>query len=181
MKIGFDLNGVLRDILTKIETTYIKTYPNKDIVYPILPHKLFESLIFDSELELTDFMLDNYLEIFGCSKEQYKGCVNQFNDLCDYLKTKNIEPFIICKETNKMRSSTFYFLSSNGCTPDKVIFTENNDDIWKEVDILVTANHNYLTNKPEGKRTIKVNRYYNEDIRNADYEISEIKEIFDLF
>jgi len=181
MKIGFDLNGVLRDVLTKVESVYKKAYPNKDIIYPILPHKMFDSLTFDSEIEFTDFMNDNYLEIFGTSKEQYKGCINQFNDLCVYLKTKNIEPFIICKEVDRMIPSTFYFLSNNGCSPSKVIFVENNEDIWKEVDMLVTANHTFLSNKPEDKKSIKVSRYYNEEITNAEYNINEIKELFDIF
>ncbi len=177
--LAFDITSVLRNTIEKIESCYVKEYPNKEIVSPIIPHKLLECLSFDSSQDLYNFLEDHYLEIFGTAREQYKGVMFQFKELTEYLEGKGYKVILLTKELDKMRPATLYFLSCNACTVSNITFVEKNEEIWENCDIYVTANHAFIEAKTEGKTVIKVKRYYNEDLA-GDFEVDEIKEIFEI-
>jgi hypothetical protein len=47
--------------------------------------------------------------------------------------------------------------------------------MWDNVDVLLTANPNLITNKPEDKIVVKFKTKYNKDIK-SEYEISTLSE-----
>jgi hypothetical protein len=68
-------------------------------------------------------------------------------------------------------------LAKFGCLLEQVFFyseiTKNN--MWDNVDVLLTANPNLITNKPEDKIVVKFKTKYNKDIK-SEYEISTLSE-----
>jgi hypothetical protein len=70
-----------------------------------------------------------------------------------------------------------FFLSKFGCLLEKVVFfseiTKNN--MWDQIDILLTADPILLLEKPVGKIVVKFNTSYNKQIK-SDYEISSLSE-----
>ena len=46
-----------------------------------------------------------------------------------------------------------------------------NDKIWDKCDILITANPDLLDSKPEGKKTVRIEKDYNKESKyDATYE-----------
>lgn len=176
---AFTIDGVLRDTIKKFELSYLNTYPNNKIKYPIIPYSYLDSFDFDNQDELIGFIDENHLDIFGNSKEQYKGCMNQFNDLYYFLKEKDFQVKLISKENGKVRSSTLYYLSNNGCEVEEIKFYATFEQMWQDNDIIITTSNKLLLEKPKNKKSIKVLRDYNQDIE-SDYVITDIKDIFNL-
>ena len=53
----------------------------------------------------------------------------------------------------------------------EIYFPKNSADIWEKCDVLVTADPKLLSEKPEGKKTVKIEMPYNEGIE-ADFTYS---------
>jgi hypothetical protein len=60
---------------------------------------------------------------------------------------------------------------------EKVLFFSEvtKENMWDEVDILVTANPDLISEKPEGKTVIKFNTEYNKEVQ-CDLEISTLSD-----
>ena len=75
---------------------------------------------------------------------------------------------IVSDEISKSKPASLFFLSKFGCLLEKFRFYSNItlDDMWNDVDILVTSNPNLLLNQPKGKTVIKFETQYNSNIKN---------------
>jgi hypothetical protein len=129
----------------------------------------------DGLTEYQTFIEENYLDIFGNSKETYKGVSNDLNNLFELMIENNIKPIIIQKESGVIRNATLFFLSDRGIAIDQINFIKKYEDAFDYCDYLVTANPNFMG---IGK-TIKINTHYNEKIK-ADYSFDKIKEMFEI-
>ena len=145
---------------------------------------LADSFLFEpsEELKLTAkevynrFLYQDYVfEIFGSAQRMYKQLDLHFKNFCiDY--GDDYEIVIVSKENFFSIVPTLHFLSMIGSRATKYVFTESNEEIWDNVDILVTADPELLLNVPEDKYVIKVMRPFNVEIKK-DFEIMEINDL----
>ena len=185
MRIGIDLNGVLRDTLGKIEQVYDKFYlSNEDgesdfkyeIIEPIDSLNLLNHFKFPSDNDLYEFLyIEHPMEIFGhASSVEYTG-MNDLNDFYVDMRD-NHEIIIVSDEIGKSKPATLFFLSKFSCLVENIKFyseqTKNN--MLDSIDVLLTANPDLLLN--ENKIVIKYEQIYNQNI-NSKYNINKIKDL----
>ena len=185
MRIGIDLNGVLRDTLGKIEQVYDKFYlSNEDgesdfkyeMIEPIDSLNLLKHFKFPSDNDLYEFLyIEHPMEIFGHAPSvEYTG-MNDLNDF--YIDMRdNHEIIIVSDEIGKSKPATLFFLSKFSCLVENIKFyseqTKNN--MLDSIDVLLTANPDLLLN--ENKIVIKYEQIYNQNI-NSKYNINKIKDL----
>jgi hypothetical protein len=136
---------------------------------------------FKSSEELFDFMYEEYaMELFGHAPSTEMTTFNMLNDLYYELRDGN-ELLIVSSEIGKSKPASLFFISKFGCLLEKVLFfsdiTKNN--MWNQIDILLTADPNLLLEKPVGKTVIKFNTSYNKQIE-SEYEISSLSEFGEI-
>lgn len=184
MRIGIDLNGVLRDTLGKIEQVYDKFYLSNDdesdfkyeIIEPIDSLNLLKHFKFPSDNDLYEFLyIEHPMEIFGHAPSvEYTG-MNDLNDF--YIDMRdNHEIIIVSDEIGKSKPATLFFLSKFSCLVENIRFyseqTKNN--MLDSIDVLLTANPDLLLN--EDKIVIKYEQIYNQNI-TSKYNINKIKDL----
>jgi hypothetical protein len=206
MRIGIELNGVLRDTVGKFKQVYEKylidgfefltekTYDidmsgNTEVNNQIEPfqHKIISDVTtsnlmnhfaFQSEEELYDFMYNDYtMEIFGHAGSTEISGMNDFNDF--YLEFRdNHDILIVSNEMGKSKPASLFFMSKFGCLVESVKFYNNItiNSMWDSIDVLLTANPNLLLYHPKDKVVIKFTTQYNTDVK-VKHEISSIKEL----
>ena len=111
---------------------------------------------FKSKEELFNFMYEEYaMELFGHAPSTEMTTFNMLNDLYYELRDDN-ELLIVSSEIGKSKPASLFFISKFGCLLEKVLFfsdiTKNN--MWNQIDILLTADPNLLLEKPEIKNLV---------------------------
>lgn len=193
MRIAIDVNGVLRDTLSKIQQIYerwyidnqIKQSENEDFGYevlsPLTTLDIMSHLKFKDEDELYNFLyVDHTMEIFGHSPSLEMNTFVDFNEF--YLDFRDShEILIVSDEIGKSKPSTLFFISKFGCQVEKIKFYSKltMNSLWSELDVLVTANPELLQNHPKDKKMIKFNSSYNLNI-DCKTTISNIKELKEI-
>lgn len=188
MRIGIELNGVLRDTLKKISEVYEKWY----IENPFLEEDGFERkvlsdvdsldiskhLSFKDDDEVYNFLYKEYtMEIFGHAGSTETSGMMDLNEF--YLEMRdNHEILIVSDEIGKSKPASLFFISKFGCLVETIKFYSEVtiNSMWDSVDILLTANPGLLLNHPREKKLIKYETTYNKDIE-TDYKITTIKEL----
>lgn len=190
MRIGIEVNGVLRDTLKKIQQEYEKGYienpfreeGEEEFKYEIISNltslNISSHLKFKDEDELYNFLYKEHtMEIFGHSGSVENSTMVDLNDF--YLDMRdNHEIIIVSDEIGKSKPATLFFISKFGCLVESVRFYSEStiNLLWDSVDILLTANPKLLLEYPESKTIIKYDTSYNSDIK-TEYSISTIKEL----
>ena len=188
MRIGIELNGVLRNTIGKIEQTYQKFLIDKtdgieyeddfkyEISLPITSLELKQHFSFRNDEDLFSFLYEEFpMEIFGHSQSTEYTTFNDLNEL--YLNIRDTNDLIIVSdEIGKSKPASLFFLSKFGCLLESIKFYSNItiDSMWNDIDILVTSNPNLLQEHPSNKILIKFETDYNKDI-NCNLTISSIK------
>jgi hypothetical protein len=176
MKIGISINEVLRDFIGQFIYTYKKYVGETNLKEDdITSLNLVDFFNFNNLDELNKFMyLEAPLEIFGHADQLKDGLMNHFNTFLMDIKDDGLhEVELVSKEASKSIPSTFFFLSKTGCQIDRVRFIKDSRDEWEGVDLLITANPDALSNKPNGKIGIKIKTKYNTDVK-SDVELDSI-------
>lgn len=188
MRIGIELNGVLRDTLKKIQQEYEKWYienqfnEDEEFQYEVITDltslKISEHLKFKDEDELYDFLYKEHtMEIFGHAGSVETSGMMDFNEF--YLDMRdNHDILIVSDEIGKSKPASLFFISKFGCLVESVKFYSEStiNSLWDSIDVLLTANPKLLLNHPENKIVIKFNTSYNSDIK-TEHSISTIKEL----
>lgn len=189
MRIGIELNGVLRNTMGKIEQTYQKFFIDKvegiedensfvyEITKPLDSLDLKKHFKFQNDEELYSFLYEEFpMEIFGHSQSTEYSSFNDLNDVYFSLRDTH-DIMIVSDEIGKSKPASLFFLSKFGCLIEKVKFYSNTtiNSMWDEIDILLTANPDLLLSHPDGKLIIKYETEYNKEIESL-YKIKEIKE-----
>ncbi len=187
MKIGIEVNGVLRDTLKKIHEVYekwnienpFKEDEEKGEIYSELTSlDIMKHLKFKDEDELYSFLYKEYtMEIFGHSGSvEYNG-MNDLNDFyIDMRDTHDI--MVVSDEIGKSKPATLFFLSKFGCLVENIKFYSEStiNSLWSSVDILLTANPNLLLNHSDSVTVIKYETIYNKDIESK-HTITTLKNL----
>jgi hypothetical protein len=193
MKIGIDINGVLRDTIGKLKTTYDKFLIEKtdgmeedddskfkyEITEPIDSLDLSKHFSFPSKEEMFSFMFEDCpMEIFGHSPSSEMATFVDFNDI--YIKHRNnIEFTIISDEISKSKPATLFFLSKFGCLVERIIFYNEitKKEVLNEFDLIVTSNPEVIINY--NNKVVKYKTLYNEKI-NSSKTIEKLKELDEI-
>lgn len=192
-RIGFDINGVLRNTIGKIEQTYEKYYLSKtdgiddeeesfqyDMNLPVTSLDLKEHFKFKDDEELYSFLYDEFaMEIFGHAQSAEYSTFNDLQQL--YLNYRDDNDLtIVSDEISKSKPATLFFLSKFICQLEKIKFFSNLtiNSMWDEIDILLTSNPSLLLNKPSDKIVVKYETEYNKDIE-SEHTITTLKEFDD--
>lgn len=188
MKIGIELNGVLRDTLRKIQQEYEKWYienPFKEetefeykVISDLTTLNISEHLAFKDEDDVYNFLYKEHtMEIFGHAGSVETSSMVDFNDF--YLNMRDEHDILVVSdEMGKSKPASLFFISKFGCLVETVKFYSEStiNSLWDSVDILLTANPQLLLNHPEGKVVVKYDTTYNSDIKTK-YSISKLKEL----
>lgn len=180
MTIGVSIDDVLRDSITKFKTSYEDTFElelPESLVFDLTPNSLVETSLFKTELDAMSFLYEqNSLEIFGHSKESYRGVMVDLNELQNKCRDDNHTILLISKEHGNSIPATLFFLSKTSCKIRNYKFVSNDSDVWDHCDLMITTNKTILLSKPENKISIKILSDTNRDIK-SDYEFSKLKDI----
>jgi hypothetical protein len=183
VRLGISLNDVMRDFIGQLEYVYMKYYDNDfEIDYDTIVdfdnlHKYFN---FKTKKEFYKFIYEDApLEVFGHASQKHDNLFNDFNnfilDIEDFEEPLDV--IVVSREFSTSIPSTYFFLSKVLCKSNKVIFYKEYEDVWKHVDILITANPIEISNKPIDKVVIKSLMPYNKNII-ADYTLEDVREFF---
>jgi len=188
MKIGIEINGVLRDTLKKIQQEYEKWFienpflEETDFKYEVISDvttlDIMKHLKFKSEEELYNFLYrEHTMEIFGHSGSADINSMMNLNDFYNDMREK-FEIYIISDEMGKSKPATLFFLAKFGCLVENIKFYSEItiNFMWDSIDILLTANPNLLLNYPKNKKVIKFNTTYNSEVETEE-SITSIKEL----
>jgi len=180
MRIGIEINGVLRNTIGKIEQTYQKFMIDKTegiedensfeykMNLPVTSLSLNEHFSFQNEEELYSFLYEEFpMEIFGHAQSSEYTTFNDLNDL-----------YIVSDEIAKSKPASLFFLSKFGCLLEKVKFYSNHtiNSRWNEIDVLLTSNPTLLLEYPSDKIVIKYETEYNKNI-SSNHTISTLKDL----
>jgi hypothetical protein len=188
MRIGIEINGVLRDTLKKIQQEYEKWYidnPFKEetefkyeVISDLTTLNIREHLSFPTDDDLYDFLYNEHtMEIFGHSGSVEMSTFQDFNEF--YIEMRDeYDIIIVSDEIGKSKPASLFFLSKFGCLVENYKFYSEItiNSMWNSIDVLLTANPNLLLNHPTNKQVIKFNTTYNSSVK-VDYEISSMKEL----
>ena len=188
-RIGFDINGVLRNTVGKIEQTYDKFYLSQtdgvedenDFQYemnlPVTSLELKEHFKFQNDEELFSFLYEEFaMEIFGHAQSSEYSTFNELQQI--YLKYREEHDLLIVSdEIGKSKPATLFFLSKFICQLEKIKFYSNVtiNSMWDEIDILLTSNPALLLNNPSNKIVVKYETEYNKDIE-VEHTIKTLNE-----
>jgi hypothetical protein len=205
MRIGIDVNGVLRNTIEKFTQVYQKhniesiddtfgqtftldesgnteeqmyTHFKYETDLPVKSLNLMNHFKFQSAEEYFSFMYEDFpMEIFGHSPSVEMSTFKDLNSMYFDLRDKH-DFVIVSDEIGKSKPATLFFLSKFICEIEKIIFfnTVTVNSMWNDIDVLLTANPNLLLNHPSDKRVIKYETVYNEDIL-VEEKIKKIKEL----
>lgn len=154
MKIGIEVNGVLRDTFGKFSQVYekhmIENYESEntnqtftmdmsgntsldgieddftyEIIEPIDTFELKNHFKFKSDEELYDFMFNDFpMQLFGHAGSTETFTFNDLNNF--YTKNRDeYEIFIVSDEIGKSKPATLFFLSKFGCLIENIKFYSN--------------------------------------------------------
>ena len=140
------------------------------------------TIVKEDPITVDDFIYDRCcLEVFGYADEEIDGAVQTINDLGLHLKMigKEHELIVTSREAGRSVPATLFFLSKTGSMTQDVKFTMGTTDCWQFVDIMVTDHPEIINSKPKGKKVIKIEKPFNQEMP-ADYTIKSVKELVGL-
>jgi hypothetical protein len=208
MRIGIEINGVLRDTIGKFTQLYEKhmieekdhdgktfeldmsgnteeLVSKEEFKYEILSDvtslDLMQHFKFNDKEELYSFMYEDFaMQIFGHAGSTETFTFNDLNEIYHKYRDNN-ELLIVSDEMGKSKPASLFFLSKFGCLLEKVKFYSNltKKSMWSEIDVLLTSNPDLILEKPKDKIVVKYNTIYNKNI-DCEYEISSLKEFDEI-
>ena len=125
------------------------------------------------------FMYENFVfEIHGSAPVMYRGIDLHLKNF--YEKYKDTVDFIILSKENQLSiPSTLFFLSKMTCRFKNYRFVENNNEMWNDINILITTDPELLDGIiNDNNKIIKLKRPYNENCYNGD--ITPVLQLNDL-
>ncbi len=175
MKIGISINGIVRDLHTKIKAVHEKYYESK-ISGSLTEKNMLSKLDFENEDKLLDFLFEEApMEIYGHAKEVSPNLIRGINELV--LRRNDISITLISDEVGRAIPATYWFLAKFGSQVKNICFIKQKDkkNIWENFDIIITNDEKIIKNKPENKILVSSRNF-----KNVDTKIKKIKEILNL-
>lgn len=150
IKIGIELNGVVRNINKQILKYYQKDIdPSLDLDEIDEKDDVFKYAKFETLTDKNEFIYIDYpYEIFGTAKTMSKDLPmlmnNWLSELTNYEEDDVEISFFSLDEEALTIQSSFFFLSKIGTRVRQIIFPKSIDEIKNEYDVVISANKNVL-------------------------------------
>ena len=177
MKIGIDLNDVLRCYIQQVEYVYNKYKIGEEIDIEKTPIKDFDIIKyfpFEGGINTMNKFLyeEAALEVFGHADETHSNITNRLNlYYIDLVDDQEHELVLVSREAINSIPATYFFLSKTGNRIPNIKFSTKYEDMWDGIDILITANPLLIESKPEDKKVVKIKTTYNDNTKgNVEYE-----------
>lgn len=185
IKIGITLDDVLRAKTFQFGKIY-KKYRDENVELDkinITSGNLAKAFGFNSNSEYIKFLYEDYpFEIFGEAGMVEKNLdkdlnlwhlsINDDDEIDDEIQLILMNP----REFNASIGYTYFFLSKMATRIREVYFPEDYMSIWDKCDILITADKKLLEQKPNGKKSVKINTAYNENVK-SDFDYDSMMEL----
>lgn len=180
MKIGIELNNIVRDINSQI-IKYYKKDINKDFddsTLDLNQYDYISKLPFKMKKDRNSFLYVDYpYEIFGCARTTERNLANlitefeiKLNNLDDGIKYEIVHFSLF--EIALTIQSTYFFLSKIGSRVRKVIFPKNGIDIWDDCDVVITTNPQIIKKKPNQNKVAVLIRTSDNKKAEKDADLS---------
>lgn len=187
IRLGIEIDGVLRDTYAKIEQIYQKYFIDElelvdddfkyEITKPYNTPNYENHFAFKTDEEFLSFVYEEFaMQIFGHAPSSTMSTFYDLRDLQINLD-QEIELVLISEQIGKTKPATLFFISKFGCDVDKIVFFNKKtiENVWNEFDVLVAASPKLLMNNTN-KPTIKYETTYNSNINNEN-TITNLKEL----
>ena len=195
MKIGIEINHVLRNINKQVLKFYQKAFdPYLDIdeIDTTVDENVWSVAKFESEKEKRNFVYIDYpFEIFGSANASEKNLGGKFTVwLEDIEDMDDEEPIEVCMFSRNEEAltiqSTYFFLSKFGCRSREVIMPSDEEELYDKFDAIITYDRDFLKKAPGTTKKILITRGHTVDGDeefDASYawmtELMEDKQFFD--
>jgi len=139
-----------------------------------------EKIEISAKEQYNRFMYEDYLfEIHGAAPKLYPQLDLDVNNFLQ--KYENTADFTIISIENRFSiPPTLFFLSKISSRVKNYKFVDNINEIWKEVDVLITTDPAILKlGQPWGKKIIKLKRPYNENINEGSVEVLQVVDLIE--
>lgn len=172
MKIGIELNNIVRDLNKQIIKYYKKdinqSFDDKNVNYNVT--NIIDSIDFKSKKAKFEYMYVDYpYEIFGCATTTHRNLAVTINNWLVSLGNKEDDNYDVklfsLKEEALSIQSTYYFLSKIGCRVREMFFPKDGIEMWDKCDVIITLNERIIDNKPEGKVVVLINKDDNKNLQ----------------
>lgn len=172
MKIGIELNNIVRDLNKQIIKYYKKdinqSFDDKNVNYNVT--NVIDSIDFKSKKAKFEYMYVDYpYEIFGCATTTHRNLAVTINNWLISLGNKEDDKYDVklfsLKEEALSIQSTYYFLSKIGCRVREMFFPKDGVEMWNKCDVIITLNERIIDNKPEGKVVVLINKDDNKNLQ----------------
>lgn len=172
MKIGIELNNIVRDLNKQIIKYYKKdinqSFDDKNVNYNV--SNVIDSIDFKSKKAKFEYMYVDYpYEIFGCAPTTHRNLAVTINNWLISLGNKEDDKYDVklfsLKEEALSIQSTYYFLSKIGCRVREMFFPKDGVEMWNKCDVIITLNERIIDNKPEGKVVVLINKDDNKNLQ----------------
>ena len=172
MKIGIELNNIVRDLNKQIIKYYKKdinqSFDDKNVNYNVT--NVIDSIDFKSKKAKFEYMYVDYpYEIFGCATTTHRNLAVTINNWLISLGNKEDDRYDVklfsLKEEALSIQSTYYFLSKIGCRVREMFFPKDGIEMWDKCDVIITLNERIIDNKPEGKVVVLINKDDNKNLQ----------------
>ena len=172
MKIGIELNNIVRDLNKQIIKYYKKdinqSFDDKNVNYNVT--NVIDSIEFKSKKAKFEYMYVDYpYEIFGCATTTHRNLAVTINNWLISLGNKEDDKYDVklfsLKEEALSIQSTYYFLSKIGCRVREMFFPKDGVEMWNKCDVIITLNERIIDNKPEGKVVVLINKDDNNNLQ----------------
>ena len=172
MKIGIELNNIVRDLNKQIIKYYKKdinqSFDDKNVNYNVT--NVIDSIDFKSKKAKFEYMYVDYpYEIFGCAPTTHRNLAVTINNWLISLGNKEDDRYDVklfsLKEEALSIQSTYCFLSKIGCRVREMFFPKDGIEMWDKCDVIITLNERIIDNKPEGKVVVLINKDDNNNLQ----------------
>lgn len=141
------------------------------------PIHLTREFKFEVQSEFISFLYSQMaFEIFAKTSISYKDAMIHLERFQQKCEDNGIELTLLSMERNNSKPATLFFLSREKCKANNIRFVDSYFEIWKDYDLIITADNYIAETKPLRKKLILVETKYNTTIktRNKIKSLSEI-------
>ena len=182
MRIGIDIDGVLRDFGKSFMEVMKKHYPETMLQDKITDWQ-FEKHFTLSKKELQEIYWDTYCDAVFLEAPPIYGAIQQMQDLFDWASVNEYTLVCISSQRPMGRHNSLHWLGKHGLGFEEVHFAKGRYKWKKDVDWLVddSPENWHAWNKGRGNDYgfILMDAVYNQHIE-ATNRIKELKEIKDI-
>jgi len=182
MRIGIDIDGVLRDFGKSFMGVMKKHYPETMLQDKITDWQ-FEKHFTLSKKELQEIYWDKYCDAVFLDADPMPNAIVQMRELFDWANERNYTLVCISSQRPMGRHNSLQWLGKHGLGFEEVHFTMGRYKWKKDVDWLLDDSpenwHNWKKGRGSDDSFILMDAVYNQHI-NATHRVKNIIEIIDI-